>query len=148
MMRKVAVLFAFAASVASAEPWLCADENGVKSFSYDPQSARNKNCVDSPIPSANRVRAQPPGAAVSGDRAGAFPKVDAKTQKQRDLARRQILERELAEEQKSLEAAAHRLAKLKQSGVPPDEDLRSYEDRVRVHETNIENLRKELGRSG
>lgn len=147
MKWKVAVLFTLAASVASAEPWLCTDQFGVKSFSYDPESAKNKNCTDHPIPSANHVRVQPPGTASRTQRATAFPKVDAKTQKKRDLARRQILERELAEEQKSLEAAAQQLAQLKQSGGAPDQTLKPYEDRVRLHETNIENLRKELARS-
>jgi septal ring factor EnvC (AmiA/AmiB activator) len=148
MMWKVAVLCTLASSIASAEPWLCKDEYGVKSFNYDPESAKNKNCVDHPIASANHVRVLPPGAASARQRAAAFPKVDPKTQQRRDLARRQILERELAEEQKSLETATQQLATLEQSGTAQEQYLKTYQDRVRLHQTNIENLRKELGRSG
>jgi len=147
MIWKVAVLFVLAVPAASAEPWLCADQYGVKSFSYDPSSAKQKNCVDNPIPSANHVRPHS-APTTAARRDAAVPKVDSKTQKQRDLVRRQILERELAEEQKSLAAATQQLAQVKERGAAPDQNLRSYEDRVRVHETNIENLRKELGRSG
>jgi hypothetical protein len=134
---------------AFAEPWLCTGADGVKSFSYEPESARDKRCVDHPIPSANVWRNRPPSLQSPA----AFPKVDAKSQKQRDVVRRQILERELAEEQKSLAAAIRELAEYKQARVsypktPVGADLKAYEERIRVHETNIANLQKELGREG
>jgi hypothetical protein len=146
MAWMVAVLLTLAAPIASAEPWLCADEHGNKAFSYEPESATKKNCVHHPIPSSNVVR-RTPRRSASPDTATSFPKVDAKTQKRRDLARRQILERELAEEQKSLDAAAQQLAEQKQVRRTPTESLKPYEDRVRLHQSNIENLRKELERS-
>jgi hypothetical protein len=134
---------------AFAEPWLCTDADGVKSFSYEPESARDKSCVDHPIPSANVWRKRPPSAQSSAG----FPKVDSKSQKQRDVVRRQILERELAEEQKSLAAAIRELAEYKQARVsypktPVRADLKTYEERIRVHQSNIANLQKELGREG
>lgn len=138
------MLLGVAAPLACAEPWLCTDEYGNKAFSYEPESATKKSCVDSPIPSGNVVRVVPRESARAS-RPANFPKVDAKTQKQRDLARRQILERELAEEQKSLALAAQQLADQKQAGKAPS--LKPYEDRVRLHQSNIENLRKELARN-
>jgi len=146
MVWMVALLFTLAAPIASAEPWLCTDEYGNRAFSYEPESATKKSCVHHPIPSSNVVRVMPRGSARP-DAAASFPKVDAKTQKRRDLARRQILERELAEEQKSLEAAAQQLAEQKQVRRTPAESLKPYEDRVRLHQSNIENLRKELERN-
>ena len=134
---------------ASAEPWLCTDADGVKSFNYEPESARNANCVDHPIPSANVWRKRAPSLQTPA----AFPRVDAKSQRQRDLVRRRILERELAEEQKALAAAIRELAQFKQArvsypGPPVRVDVKTYEDRIRVHQTNIANLQKELGREG
>ena len=139
------------AHCAFAEPWLCTDADGVKTFSYEPESARNPRCVDHPIPSGNvwRKRSADPLARTPSS----FPRVDAKSQKQRDLARRQILERELAEEQKSLAAAIRELAELRQARIsypngPGRVDVKVYEERIRVHQTNIGNLQRELGREG
>jgi hypothetical protein len=145
------VLIGPAAPAAYAEPWLCTDAAGNKAYNYEPESAQKKNCVDHPIPQHNVWRATPSDsrARQSTD----FPRIDAKSQKQRDAFRRRILERELAEEQKSLAAAVRELAELKQARVVADKtparaDLKNYEDRIRVHQTNIGNLQKELGREG
>jgi hypothetical protein len=155
MMRMIwassLLLVLVGAPTVSAEPWLCSDADGVKTFSYEPESARNPRCVDHPIPSANVWRKRPADAYAATP--SSFPRVDAKSQKQRDLARRQILERELAEEQKSLAAAIRELAEYRQARVsdpraPMRVDMKAYEDRIRVHQTNIANLQKELGREG
>jgi hypothetical protein len=155
-MSRVLFLCALAATFAAvhpavAEPWLCTDADGVKAFSYEPESARNPRCVDHPVPSANVWRKRASDHYVGTP--AAFPKVDARTQKQRDLARRQILERELAEEQKSLATAMRELAEYQQSrpvrqASPPPTQIKAYEDRIRVHQANIANLQKELGREG
>jgi hypothetical protein len=151
-MWKVLLLLVLAfAPSAFAEPWLCADADGVNVFSYEPASARNPRCVDHPIPSGNVWRARPADSLARTP--SSFPRVDAKSQKQRDAMRRQILERELAEEQKSLAAAVRELAEYRQARVadpktPTPVDLKAYEARIRVHQTNIANLQKELGREG
>jgi len=149
MKWKLALLFAIAAPAAYAEPWLCTNEHGNREFSYDPASAGMKNCVNHPIPSANVFRIKPRDGTP-----GAFPRVDARTQKQRDATRRAILERELAEEKKALAAAMqqlteHRERRAKGGNATRVEDgLKPYEDRVRVHLSNISNLERELGREG
>ena len=149
IFRCVVLLLPLAAPQAFAEPWLCTDADGVKSFNYEPESARNKNCVHHPIPSTNVWRKRSPAVQTPAS----FPRVDAKIQKQRDVVRRQILERERAEEQKSLAAAIRDLAEYKQARVsdrrmPGPVDVKAYEQRIRVHESNIANLQKELGREG
>jgi hypothetical protein len=150
-MWKLGAVLALTAPLAYAEPWLCSDEYGNRVFSYEPESATQKNCVHQPIPPGNVVRLRPREAGAPAQRAPGFGKIDARTQQQRDLARRQILERELAEEQKSLAAVTQELAERRvtgaASGKNADRTLKPLEDRVRLHQSNIENLRKELGRS-
>ena len=145
-----------AGPAAHAEPWLCTQPDGNKAFSYEPESAKKKNCVHHPIPSANVWRVRPREPFASYDRPVSFPKVDARTQKHRDLARREILERELAEEKKSLAEAMKQLAEQQRVAAaapgtvrtPPngEDKLRPYRDKVRLHLTNIANLEKELER--
>jgi hypothetical protein len=150
--RYTLLLMLAAAPAAQAEPWLCTGPDGVKTFSYEPQSAQDKNCVDQPIASRNVWRVRPRAESVAQSSAN-FPKVDAKSQKQRDAVRRRLLERELAEEQKSLAAAIKELAQYKQARISSAkssvvEELKIYEDRIRAHQTNIGNLQKELAREG
>src|SRR5687767_13813512 len=138
--------------LAHAEPWLCTEPGGNKQFSYDPQSAKRKECVHHPIPSPNVWRANP--APRTDDGGTAFPRVDARIQKQRDAARRELLERELAEERRSLAEAMKELSQHKElharekDRARVEAGLKIYENRIRVHLTNIANLEKELGREG
>jgi len=150
----LAVIFAMAASVASGEPWLCNEPDGSRRFSYEPESAARKNCVHHPIPSGNVWRARP-RTSDAEERPVDFPRVDAKTQKQRDATRRVILERELLEEKRALAEAMKLLAEQKRdlrgkdkSEARLEERLKPYQDRVRVHLTNISNLEKELANEG
>ena len=146
------LLFVLVSSSALAEPWLCTEPDGSKAFSYDPQAATRKNCIHQPIPSANVWRTVPRHSAEQ--RPEGFPRVEAKIQKQRDLARREILARELAEEKKALAEAMRALeeqqlamaAARREPGA--QERLRPYRERVRLHLTNISNLEKELDRAG
>jgi hypothetical protein len=144
----VVSLLVCAAPAAQAEPWLCTEPDGRKEFSYDAESARKLNCVDHPL-SRGYVRLAPPPGVDRYASPAEFPRVSAKTQKRRDAARREILERELAEERKALVAAIKELAELKQARVASSAPaVKLYEDRIRTHQTNIANLEKELGREG
>ena len=151
-MRWAFVLALALASAAHAEPWLCTGPGGIKQFSYDPSSAQRKECVHHPIASPNVWRANPDWRT---DRAGtAFPRIDERTQKQRDAARREILERELAEERRSLAEVRKELAVHKElyardkDRTRVEANLKLYEERIRVHLANIATLEKELGREG
>lgn len=150
MRRVLWVLLAIvlaAAPAAHASPWLCTLPDGRKEFSYDPQSASDRACVDSPI-SRGHVRRTPPRDAygVVAD----FPRVDAKTQKKRDVARRDILQRELEEERRALATAIRELADLKEArvGAVVPAVVKQYEERIRNHKTNIANIERELARAG
>jgi hypothetical protein len=140
------------ASAAHSAPWLCTHPDGSRAFSYEPEAAQSKNCIHHPIPSANVWRVRPREDAAL--RPEGFPRVDAKIQKQRDLARREILARELAEEKKALAEAMQELEAQQRAANAARSDpgaharLKPYRERVRVHLTNISNLEKELGRAG
>ena len=148
-MRRVFfwVLLALAAPAAHASPWLCTLPDGRKEFSYDPQSAADRACVDNPISRGYVRRAPPP------DRYGTpadFPRVDGDTQKRRDVARREILQRELDEERRALQTAVRELAELKEArvGAVVPAVVKQYEERIRNHRTNIANIERELAHAG
>lgn len=88
---------------------------------------------------------------------GDFPRVNGEQQKARDNDRRAILETELANEEKNLEAAKKELAEQENLTLPEERivgggiqgakreaRIQSYRDKVRLHERNIESLRREL----
>lgn len=116
----------------------------------------NKNCEiisqDKPVSTFSAPQ-QKPRQATPAD----FPRVNGDQQKARDSDRRAILERELANEQKNLEAAKKELAE-QENLILPDERtqgggiqggkrearIQTYRDRVQLHERNLGSLRKEL----
>ena len=80
-----------------------------------------------------------------------FPSVDSETQKQRDAGRRKILEQELAQEQQQLDTAKKQLAEQQdirlgseKNYARVEERLKPFESRVKLHESNIESLKREL----
>lgn len=86
-----------------------------------------------------------------------FPRVAGDQQRSRDNDRRAILEQELANEQKNLDAARNTLAeqenliqpdeRIARGGVQQgkrDERIQPFRDRVQLHERNIESLRREI----
>lgn len=99
----------------------------------------------------------PPAARPRQPTPNDFPRVDGDQQKARDNDRRAILERELASEQKNLDAARKSLSD-QENTVPPEdrvvggginqgkreERLKPLRDKVQLHERNLESLRKEL----
>ena len=146
MRRVFWVLLALGAPAAQAGPWLCTLPDGRKEFSYDPEVAKDPACVDHPISRGHVRRALPPSPYASP---ADFPRVEARVQKKRDVARREILERELTEERRALDNAVKELAEIKQvrsAGAPAM--VRQYEQRIRGHQANITNLEKELARAG
>jgi len=128
---------------ASAEIYKFVDENGRVTYTNIPKKGAKKLDVGG-------------GNAAPGNRANAgpstFPKVDSQTQKKRDDLRKQILEDEMATEQKAL-ADAQKALKDGEAVRLGDEakNYQKYLDRVKklrdnvaLHERNIEALKKEL----
>jgi hypothetical protein len=145
--RLFGLLLSIVAPAVRAEPWLCTEPDGRKEFSYDAESARKSSCIDYPL-SRGHVRLAPSPADANLSPPD-FPRISAKTQKRRDAARRDILQRELAEERRALVVAIKELAELKQARVASSAPaVKLYEDRIRTHQTNIANLERELGREG
>jgi hypothetical protein len=86
-----------------------------------------------------------------------FPRVAGEQQRSRDNDRRAILEQELANEQKNLDAARKTLAEQEDLTLPEErvagggiqqgkreERIKTYRDRLQLHERNIESLRREI----
>lgn len=139
------ILLAFAAPVAHAEMWKCMDQDG--NTRYTNVKADAKGCKALNLEPLNTV---PPTRAQQ--KPANFPSVDNNTQKQRDAARRKILEQELAQEQQQLDTAKKQLAEQKDTRYGSEknyarveERLKPFDDRVKRHENNIENLKKEIG---
>lgn len=86
-----------------------------------------------------------------------FPRVNSDQQKARDNDRRAILEQELANELKNLEAAKKALTEQEPLILPEERiagggiqqgkreaRIQSYRDKVQLHERNIESIRREI----
>lgn len=116
----------------------------------------NKSCEiisqDKPISTFN-APAPKPRQATPAD----FPRVNGDQQKARDNDRRAILEQELANEQKNLDAAKKALTEQENTVLPEerlqgggvqggkrDERVQTYRDKLKLHERNIESIRREI----
>ena len=80
-----------------------------------------------------------------------FPRVDRETQLKRDNDRRRILDQELGSEQKLLEQARKELAEQDSVRLGTERNyqrvldrLEPYKKRVKLHEDNVANLKREL----
>jgi len=149
MRMLLLMLLALAAQLAHAEMWKCVDQDGNTRYTNVKSDA--KGCKALNLDPINTATA--PAAKVQQKPAG-FPSVGADTQRQRDAGRRKILEQELAQEQQQLELAKKQLAEQQdtRSGSEKnyarvEERLKPYETRVRLHEGNVESLKKELANS-
>lgn len=127
---------------AGAEIYKFVDENGRVTYTNIPKKGAKKLDVGGADAARNRANAGP----------SSFPKVDSQTQKKRDDMRKQILEDEMATEQKAL-ADAHKALKEGEAARLPDEtnNPQKYLERVKKlrsnvtrHEQNIDALKKEL----
>lgn len=144
------LLLALPAASARADIWECVDQNGNKRFTNIQSEA--KGCRLLNITPPNVVSA-PPGKskAKAKARPADFPKVDNGTQKQRDNERRKILEQELANEQKLLDQAQKELSEQEAIRLGSERNyqrvldrLEPYKQKVKLHEDNVANLRREL----
>jgi len=153
MMRHswiLAVLLALPVPRAAADIWECVDESGNKRFTNVKSDA--KGCKLLNIAPPNTVSA-PPGKpqAKTAARPPDFPRVDGDIQKQRDNDRRKILDQEFANEQKLLEQARKELAEQESQRLGTERNyqrmldrLEPYKKKVKLHEDNIANLKREL----
>lgn len=139
------------AAPARGDTFKCIDANGRATYTNMKEETKGKNC-SVVMREISVVPAVPPArsAAAKPSPAG-FPKVDPATQKNRDGARRRILEEELGGEEKSLAQAKTELTEQESIRTGDEKNyqrvldrLQKYKDEVERHEKNVEALKKEL----
>ena len=139
------------AAPAWGDTFKCIDANGRATYTNMKEEAKGKNCTVV-MREISVVPAVPPArsAAANPSPAG-FPKVDPVTQKNRDAARRRILEEELSGEEKALAQAKTELTEQESIRTGGEKNyqrvldrLQKYKDEVERHEKNVEALKKEL----
>ena len=147
----VAALVFVLAAPARGDTFKCIDANGRATYTNMKEETKGKNC-SVVMREISVVPAVPPArsAAANPSPAG-FPKVDPATQKNRDGARRRILEEELSGEEKALVQAKTELTEQESVRTGGEKNyqrvldrLQKYKDEVELHEKNVEALKKEL----
>jgi hypothetical protein len=147
----VAALVFVLAAPARGDTFKCIDANGRATYTNMKEETKGKNC-SVVMREISVVPAVPPArsAAANPSPAG-FPKVDPATQKNRDGARRRILEEELSGEAKALAQAKTELTEQESIRTGDEKNyqrvldrLQKYKDEVERHEKNVEALKKEL----
>lgn len=139
---------------AQAEIYKAVDADGHVTYSSTPIKGGKKIILE-PLPTM-----VPPARSRSAASPEDFPKVDGETQKGRDDTRRKILEDELSTEEKLLDEA---MQNLKEGKEKPEvfrgqegktyrnvakyqEKIKMLNDRVEMHQKNIDALNTELSK--
>ena len=134
----------------------CVDANGTKLYTNVP--GQPKTCkvlstgpYEPPVSPAGgaAARSSPKSAPIATP--ASFPRIDRETQVKRDNDRRRILDQELGSEQKLLEQARKELAEQEAVRLGSERNyqrvldrLEPYKKKVKVHEDNVANLKREL----
>ena len=146
----LAIWIVFNASWAQADIYKRVDADGQVTYSNAPLKGAKKIHL-APLPTF-------PSRSEKKGNAADFPQVDSATQKGRDNTRRQILEGELATEEKALAEARNNLqtgaenpeintdkdGKVFRNVAKQDEKMNALQEKVLVHEKNIAALKTEL----
>ena len=146
---------------ARAALYTCVDASGQKQYFTTPRGVgceerpSYESGAEKPSPALPPAAAAPPrassvapsrspSAAPSSPSKKKYPRVSAKTQTERDLARREILLRELRREQTLQEAMARVALAAEEAGDARRVDL--FGARIRRHAVNIRAIQNELAR--
>lgn len=148
MVAALAICFGVVAGPLRADMWECDEPGGGKRFTNIKSDA--KGCKQLTI-TPNIVSAPPPSGKGATPTPGSFPKVDPQVQQQRDNDRRKILETELINEEKNLQLARRELAEQENTRLGSERNaqrmldrIEPFQKKVKLHEDNITNLKKEL----
>ena len=156
----ISLLLLALAGSAQADIYKCVDENGHTTYTNEKAGTQSRGCTlmsrEQPVSTVPAPARKSSSSGNNGSSANAspttFPKVDDSTQRNRDNDRRKILEQELTNEEKLLDTAKKDLAE--QEAVRQGDEknyqkyldrIQRYKDSVRLHERNIEAIRKEIG---
>ena len=138
------------------EIYKCKDASGRPLYTSDKKDTVGKKC-DLVSREINVVPAPKPAPRVAsrGSSSEGFPKESAATRATARERQREILEKELVDEQQKLSQARQELVEQQNvrigyernfSKSQDPERLQKYRDNVDLHEKNIEALRRELSR--
>ncbi|MCB1960810.1 MAG: DUF4124 domain-containing protein [Rhodocyclaceae bacterium] len=149
-----ALLLCAAANAAYADVYKCVETDpatGQRRVTYtNAKSAPGCERLsrDLPVSSVPGMAPRAPAPAASG---GGFPRVSDTDQQRRDTERRKILEAELSAEEKSLESARKALASEdavrygnERNYQKKIDRLKPFQDKVELHERNVDALKREL----
>lgn len=132
--------------LAHAEIYKSVDESGRVTYSNIPSKGSKK--IDLPEISTVPGQKVQPSVTTPGNN---FPKIDARTQRDRDDVRKKILEDELKNEEQELIQAQQALQEGESVRMGNEKNYQKYLDRIQklkdivsIHEKNIAALRKEL----
>lgn len=138
----------------------CTDVHGGKQFTNVPADPKTCRVLSvgpvnapptgsAPAPAGSKPQTKAPQIATPAT----FPRVDSEVQQSRDNDRRRILEQELGSEQKLLDQAKKELAEQESMRLGSERNyqrvldrLEPFQKRVRLHEDNLANLRKEISK--
>lgn len=148
-MRPLLLILSFCiAPLAHSQVYKCIDADGKVTYTNDRNMGRGCQAL-SGDQSISSVPAPRPPAVQSAP--SSFPKVTPDTQRARDDARRQVLEKELATEESALEDARKALAEQEAIRTGDERNyqrvldrLQPFKDKVELHQRNVEALRREL----
>jgi len=131
--------------------WSCKDKDGRTHVTNLREDTAGKNCKVVQQTRVQVVPAQVQSGKSEARPPTAFPREDAKARASAKSRQREILERELAQEEEALGQARKELAEQESVRYGDErnyakvlERLQKYKDAVEVHEKNIESLRREL----
>lgn len=134
---------------AQADVWKCVDAEGKVAYTNTKPAGKGCKLLSQDQPVSTVTPHRPRAAATPTP--GNFPRVDSNTQKERDLSRRQILEKELAQEQGQLDKAQKELADQEAIRIGDERNyqkvldrLKPFQDRVAEHQRNVEAIRNEI----
>ena len=146
-MRHVLLVLMFSGAClpARADIYECIDQDGGKRFTNIPAESKGCKVLNVGVPSAPPSAPSPPAAkpvlkAPLVATPASFPRVDRHVQRERDNDRRRILEHELGQEEKLLADAKRELS---EGARGPAGELQK---KVRLHETNVASLRREISK--
>jgi len=156
MNRLFALALLLSAAAHAAPVYKFVDQNGNVTYTNVPVPGAQQIDVGPPAgtrPPAARAPAAKPRANTSSGAAPADAQVAPTVQKQRDAGRRQILEQELANEQKALADARQALTDGKAVRNGDERNYAKYQERIKKlqdavtdREKNIQALQQELAR--
>jgi septal ring factor EnvC (AmiA/AmiB activator) len=157
MLRLLAlVLVALGAPLAHAqqpvtEIFKCRSPDGHWTYTNDRREAEKQKC-EVVTRQVNVAPAQKPPPPSSRSTNGSFPRETPQDSANAKARQRDILEKELAQEQQALAKAKEELAAQEnvrygneRNYARVEERLQPFKDSVETHEKNIEALRRELG---